>query len=558
MKVAAKMSFIELVSEPLSWYNKYNTLLMNSFPREGNMQFKQSLEKKWYSCENYFDMAALCYDLIVSYIGDMPEAVFISQYMDIGKTSETSNPNLKGLLKLENDVKTILYEEPFPPTQADSIWNLINHFADKALPFGDDKTNQAAVFMSILMGIDLYIEFLFEMKFQFSSNGPLNHTDRAGSLVYLKNKHSLLDTIKTTYSFRSSVSSGGIRDALSTLLLMKKADFFPTCNYPKIKPFSIHEGRTKIRTQLIEDKILKIAIIPNQKPNSFEFDEDSTPGSTFRVKYTNDQKTSIEKHCKWIETAIRHGANIIILPEFFTSQEILEGIKLWFKEKRPEVWMQESSLIAVFTGTTWHESDNNIMHLLDEQGNELGTYYKYSPFTQLPPNTEDSNTYKMCERLTTPGKESLLLDIEFVGRALPSICRDVIDGNFTEYLVKSFEPFLLLTSAYSASVQSFNRHYKSYASHYYVTSVLCNACAAVKGSQLSLCTVPMMQATEMTGYTKPIEKCRRKDTECLDSCIILLELDYSGHSERKIGKSPHISYHRCRNHVISVAKKSKK
>lgn len=510
------------------------------------MKLECTLKEKWKKCQNDFDMAAFCYDYVIGNIGGLSESVFISWYMDAGKNASSSNPNLTNLRRLENDIKNILYKNVVPDERVTLVWDCLQKAAECLLPFRGENTNLASVFMAVLMGIDLYTSDRVARRFRFNSNGPLNHPEYAECLVYLKNNVSLLNSIKEKYHFRQAVDAGGIDDMLSMLALIKKADLFSQCEYPRVAPLYIHAGRTKLRNQLCREKKLRIAIIPDNKPRSFTFDEDSSPGSSFCVRYMLGQQEEIQRHCDWLELAVKKGANLVIFPEFYISPEILAGMKAWLTENSEESWMKQSALIAVYAGTTWDESDNNIMHVLDWQGIELGTYYKYSPFRILPPNTEVSDTYEMCENLTTPGRKSLLIDVELVGRISPAICRDVIDGEFTERLVKNFKPFMLMTSAYSSSVVSFERHYSSYASRYYVTSILCNACDAAKGSALDLCSVPIKEESEMRCFTKKIDKCKNWDSECQESCCILLELRYKMGSDSKKHKGPEVKYTRHR------------
>jgi predicted amidohydrolase len=249
----------------------------------------------------------------------------------------------------------------------------------------------------------------------------------------------------------------------------------------------------------------------------------------------------------WLKKAIEAGANLIVFPEFFVGPKILDGMICFLRENADNDWLKSSSLLAVLAGTTWTNDHNNVMHILDMRGELVGTYYKYSPFSHSPSDGEDNAAYKDCEYLSTPGKNITLVDIDGVGRILPSICRDIIDGELTERLVKNFDTFLLVTSAYSPSVASFKRHYNNYASCHYVTSVLCNACIAVeKGSSLGICTVPMKKGSEMYYYSKTISKCRNWKKDCPDSCCIMLELNYGVETRAKQSMHPEISCRRSK------------
>lgn len=57
-----------------------------------------------------------------------------------------------------------------------------------------------------------------------------------------------------------------------------------------------------------------------------------------------------------------------------------------------------------------------------------------------------------CEILSDPGEECILIDIDGIGRVLPAICRDVIDGDFTLRLANLFMPSFLMVPAWSRAI----------------------------------------------------------------------------------------------------------
>jgi hypothetical protein len=470
-------------------------------------------------------MAAICYEMIAEYVEESLETLFVSEYMDEGESPEYTNPNLVKLYKLIDDMRNVLDEEPIPEDRVRCIWQYMDQTAQELTPYGEENKNIASVWMAVLMALDLYIEETMNRGYRYTNDGPLNHTELSSMLVYYKSRESLLDDMKKKARFRTMVDCGGIRSVLKRLLIIKKEKCFPSCEYPQMKHLRIHSGRKRLREELETNRKLKIAMFPERIPGKFRFEKVQSAGSSFRVTYDNAQMESIAMYCRWIKYAVENKANFIVFPEFCVSGEILQGVKIWLFEQRREKWMKDSCLIAIFMGTTWLSSDNNVMHILDERGQELGVYYKYSPFTQLP-KAEQGNTFELCECLKNPGKKSILLDIELVGRILPAICRDIIDGKYTEYFVSEFEPFMLVAATYSSSVTSFKRHFQSYASCRYVTSIMCNACEAVQGSALGVCAVPVKCKTEMNAYIREIPVCNPKSSICEESCCVMVTLYY--------------------------------
>ena len=505
--------------------------------------FSQEEQRSWQQCQSLYDIAAWYYDAILA--RKVHEISFVAQYMDMGAAGGVTNPNLKLLHTFRvwvwDRVRQNLW---LTDAQKQELWNQMETVLQQLQPFGQETENQASVFMAAIQALDLVVDERKAAGYRFSSRGPLNNPDNANSLVYLKKPEPLQTALADACRFRTPVEPVNISSVLKILTFLKKADCFPECGYPQIKQLPVHEGRKRVYRNLKNTRSVKAAVFPDSVPKPFEFDTESTAGSSFRVDYSKDSAAKeADKYCNWIRFAVQAGAHFIIFPEFYMQPDTLRQIQEWMRSQKKERWMKNSSLLAVFAGSSWEKDDNNVMHILDWCGEELGCYYKYSPFVSLPSAAGSERLVQMCERLTAPGKKSMLLDIDIVGRCLPAICRDVIDGRYTEHLVQNFQPFLLFVSAYSPSVASFKRHFSHYSSWVYTTCVLCNACDAVqKKSSLGLCSVPQKKSTEMSSQIKEIRKCNQETASCPDSCCIFLQLDYqipSGSIPEKIG--PRIS-----------------
>lgn len=494
----------------------------------------EAVREKWNDCQDKFDMAAVCYDEICKRLGGASQSVFLAEYFDRDKTGGNENPNLKRLRKLSNEIRKILYDEPDPEEQRKQVWTRLEQEWMLLRPHGTKEHNEASVFWAVLCGIDLDVADRKKRGHQFPEQRPLNRREEAECLVYLKVENQLLERFTKKYTFRKKTSEGGFRDSLAGLIFVDKSKLPSGCGYPSVISVGRHEGRKHIYEGLDREQTVRIALIPGRRPRQFSFDEKKTPGSTFCVVYPEGQEKEMELYCRRIRQAVKAGAHFVFFSEYSISPQMLEQIKTWLCDEHGKAWLKESSLLAVFAGTTWEEDaetegHNNVMHVLNWRGTEVGTYNKYSPFTKMP-TADAEDTYEMCEHLTNPGERICLFDMEGMGRIVPAVCRDVIDDVLPRRLVEQFNPFLMMVTAYSSSVAMFKRTLESYASEFYVSSVLCNSCDAVRrvsNGDLDLCVVPEKVKTAMRAHIKVIRQCRRLNEVCEDSCCILLKLDFS-------------------------------
>ncbi len=481
------------------------------------------IEDKWNACENLFDLAACCYDVIS---GAVPqEAVFLASYIDAGEGPGTANPNFSLLDRVQGEVFSLLSGVYYLERELKSeVWGQIKNTVERLKPFGaSELENQACVFLEVLLVIDRIVYGRLKDVTTYRSDTPLNDEKKADCLVYLKRPYALLDEMQEAYRYRTPVKAEDLSGRLKAILFVRKSDWFEKSDYPLVRPLRIHEGRSALRKRLEKEKKLRIVLIPGVVPADWKTDRKGCPGRMFRISYEERSAEDDMRYCQWLRWAVRSRAHFVLFPEGSVSRRALDNIREWLRDHRREPWIRDSSLIAVFAGSTWEEDDNNVMHILDSTGEELGVYYKYSPFVKWAEG--EGAGYEACEYLTAPGRKCTLLDVEMVGRILPSICRDVIDGNYTEQLVKIFEPFLVMTAACSSSTNSFHRHFARYAENSYATSVLCNACAAARES-LNLCVTPRKRKTEMVHGISRIKQCGKAENTCRNSCCILLDLNY--------------------------------
>ena len=320
--------------------------------------------------------------------------------------------------------------------------------------------------------------------------------------------------------------------------------------YPKIipvkQPLNTQEKPSK-------NKEIIIAFIPFIGFRTIQFHnlkddtplaENDYPSGSFYVEHLEDREPSaIRLVTELLVKAIDSHAEIIVFPEYIMSKQMLEAIKAKLSELTP------LELKLVFAGTTYELDEeklrgNNVMHILNGRGIEIGKYYKSTPFNNEADKPHHATTisddrtgewpFSCIELLSDPGKECLLLDVEKWGRILPSVCRDFIDGDYTDQLVKTFCPSFVVIPAWSHSVSSFDSNMNSYANTIHTMSLLCNSCNAVnqRGEDdmpiASICMPRKVNRAMEARLEKQTRKadCRKTCEDC-GGCIVFYHIDFS-------------------------------
>ena len=274
------------------------------------------------------------------------------------------------------------------------------------------------------------------------------------------------------------------------------------------------------------------------------------------IDYDKEEEDDVQRVIALLQSAINGNTNIIVFPEFIMSPKMFKGIKNHLKKLDSA---QKSNLFLVLAGTCYHwdkEKGNNILHILNANGVEIGSYYKHSPFLMqaeekihgalLQPKEEadlqaqpeqETNSHRQrrylenCEILSDPGKECTIIDVDVVGRILPAICRDVIDGQ-TESLSNLFVPSFLVVPAWSQSITSFDTRFLTLANTIHTVSLLCNCCNAVKGIDKKVTgkiVVPQKQGTRMDALPQDITRVKDCTLFCQNhgGCVVQVEISFA-------------------------------
>lgn len=418
----------------------------------------------------------------------------------------------------------------------------------------------------ILEALDSYVEKNLELVLDdYRSYGPLNKGDsQTKCLVYLQERESFLSEAYAdggTTGFRKPLRETRIGAIFHTVLLIVRKRPLPI---PKIIPILLNRD---CKQTIKQQKMIRIATIPYIGFDTFLFHEANAqepcipskiPEGPFYVDYIEDlENDNVQRITTLLKLAVQGGANIIVFPEFIMSENMMDSIRGYLRKLE---FSYKKQLLLVFAGTCYHwdgkNKGNNVLHMFNANGTEIGRYYKYSPFliqseekvhgTPLMPKQQEDclpkrRYIKTCEILSDPGKECTLLDIEIIGRILPAICRDVIDDEFTTSLAKLFMPSILMVPAWSRSVASFDARLSLLADTIHTASLLCNCCNAVEGTEkkaIGRLFIPQKQSTNMNSRP-PLDVSR--DQGCAASCkerggcVVQIDINFSqGKPEAKL------------------------
>lgn len=522
------------------------------------MQLRQNFIDALNQAEDEFDIIAACYRELLAYKEDDDNG-FITR---VGHLSKDPQYGAYGELfaSLRQRVVEIAEEMNTSDVSAGISFEkfqerLISEVTQFQCPneLTENDCMPVCIFY-ILDGLDGYIEKNQQFVYgTCKSYGPLNKgADSDRFLVYLQERTSFLSgAYDEKAGFRKPQRATRIGSIFRMFLLFEKHKW--PC-IPQIKPILLN---SRCEKTIFEEKKLVISDIPYIGFQTFQMQsiEQSQPcepkdiEGEFYIKYCIEwDDDNIQRILALLDLAIDQGSHIIVFPEFIMSEPMLKAIQDHLGELENG---KRNQLLLVLAGThyDWDEGKrrgNNVLHILNANGTDIGVYYKYSPFRvqseermhgadlqkkDSSPVISSRKYYKCCEILSDKGKECTLIDIEYIGRVLPAVCRDVIDGEYTLNLANAFLPSLLLIPAWSKSVYSFDTKLESIAKDIHTTSLLCNCCDAVAAGKKTIgrFCMPVKQKTRMKAPPLPISR----ETGCKklcknrNGCIKQIEVDFS-------------------------------
>lgn len=473
------------------------------------MVFTERINKCINSSNDIYELVANCFCILCDNIEN--HQLFVSKYIDEGEN--TNNPNISTLNKFSEDVMKLM--SAYRPSRysyvLDKILLLIKDI--KLKKYMNEKMNKLTVIYCLISAIDA-TAVQWEMKWKSSTFGPLNKNKSRYKLYY--NMHRVIHAEYIDNINRSRVESSDFFEQFENFRFLDTQRWISN-NIPTIKFIPLRRNNGEKWENV---KKLKIAVIPVSCNKNFEFV--SADGSGVKVDYSkNDQDIVSDTVLTAMEKAIKEKCNIIVLPEYVSSPNVKRIIKSKLQEND-----QKDNLLLIFAGTTWTNRNNNVIQILDPWGDEIGKYYKYSPFTR---KKRGRHGYEVHEALNDPGKVCDIFAVENIGVFVPAICRDAIDGEYTELLLRIFHPAFVVISAWSPSVQTFIKREKEFANRYFVNSIMANACSAVASGNRNIGNGCIVARKGTIADSKEEYICRMNcEADCDEQqCVYIIDYDYT-------------------------------
>lgn len=496
------------------------------------MDFVDGLKQNATVIESVYDLAAFCYDYLVENIGD--QAIFIGKYILKNEQAPIGNPNLKALDRFEDDVFHILRWQEEKGLLFEKCLGKIIVVSDKTqkrfIKYEDDFFNRATIPFYIMWAIDRYV---LDKKGRITDIAPLNKGYMRNSFVYLNIQDNLLDGAMEDNGFAEVIRNVKIRNYFRHLCIMERKELAAqNAEPPKVACLWMGEDG-RYRKEMLLEKRLKIAVIPLDREPMIEFPIEE--GILFHVEYREGYLEKCEgRVIQLLELAIDRKANIIVFPEYVCSQEIQSAIQRHLRQVYEEKPHRLRNLLLVLAGSAWTDSDN-VAVMFSYDGRLLGKQYKTERFSDLKKKGKE-----LIENFQNPGKETVIVEVEGLGKIAVGICRDICNQDYIKRLTEIFSPQLLLVPAWSSSLyRGFENQLKEITAYNHMTcSVLCNCCEAMEGQEfreeIGMLVTPVKRGSVVEGKVCCIQRQKGNCRHCRKGgCIILVHMCFRSSSVKR-------------------------
>ena len=392
-----------------------------------------------------------------------------------------------------------------------------------------ETKNSALVLYAILRGID--------SKFIYNSN----HTDELGPLDSNPNhRFKLYRYIPKTLIDPFIIDSGKKRVNGSSVCRSFKNYIFldrDSWGYDKTIPFGIAVGSPLDNDYKIPDsRPIRIGISFFCSERNFDFISDDSKDLTIDYDF-KDQERFCNMVDKIVDKAINNNCDFLILPEYHSSQNVLDQISKCLKRAYAN---DLNTPVLTFAGSQWTVDNSNQMTIFGKDGFLLATYNKYSPFSEEVNTSELKNksgvqweTEKLdvTEKLNNRNKNLVFFGINNFGTILPAICKDAYADDYTQVLAQYLHPLFVFIAAWSQSLNSFHSPLNNLCCRYFVSSVLTNACSAIAKTRMDVSYCNTVHKPD----TVPAEKCEKIERPCKEcancdsGCLHIAEYRFGYH-----------------------------
>lgn len=222
-------------------------------------------------------------------------------------------------------------------------------------------------------------------------------------------------------------------------------------------------------------KAVKIAATPLRLERNFQVQlNDKDKVQYFNIVYENPTFDSDnELIWKKIWTAAENESDIVVFPELLGNAEMVDFVAAKIKSLSPADADKIPSLIIL---PSYWEKNRNIVTVMDKFGNVICKQNKQNPFRK------EFGGVGYLEQISS----NLVVNVlhyEGIGRIAIMVCRDFLETEYMQQLMRCFKLTLIIVPSFSTGSYDFRRSFDLCA-HEDCNVVWVNTCAAlVKGKE---------------------------------------------------------------------------
>ena len=266
-----------------------------------------------------------------------------------------------------------------------------------------------------------------------------------------------------------------------------------------------------------ERHAVKIAATPLRRERNFKVQlTDKDKIQYFNIAYENPSfEADNELIWKKIWTAAENESDIVVFPELLGNAEMTEFMSSKIKSLSPADAAKIPSLIVL---PSYWEKNRNVVTVMDKFGNVICKQNKQNPFRK------EFDGIGYLEQISSNLVVNIL-HFEGIGRIAIMVCRDFLETEYMQQLMRCFKLTLIIVPSFSTGSYDFRRSFDLCA-HEDCNVVWVNTCAAlVKGKEANFRDIGYVRKRISRNedeaqmlYKMPI--CNRAfDGECAHDCI---------------------------------------
>lgn len=266
-----------------------------------------------------------------------------------------------------------------------------------------------------------------------------------------------------------------------------------------------------------ERNAVKIAATPLRRERNFKVQlTDKDKVQYFNIEYENPSfEADNELIWKKIWTAAENESDIVVFPELLGNAEMMKFVSNKIKALSPADADKIPSLIIL---PSYWEKNRNVVTVMDKFGNVICKQNKQNPFRKV------FGGVGYLEQISSNLVVNIL-HFEGIGRIAIMVCRDFLETEYMQQLMRCFKLTLIIVPSFSTGSYDFRRSFDLCA-HEDCNVVWINSCAAlIKGKEANFQDIGYVRKRISRNedeaqmlYKMPICK-GAFDGECAHDCI---------------------------------------